>query len=70
MEMFGGLILSQVGIDTGGSETGHEIPGYHLRRSHQLQQQIVVRLFQSQERFDVLFGEENDVVFPERVSSI
>ena len=32
--------------------------------------QIVVqrfRLFQGQERLDVLFGEEDDVVFPERV---
>jgi hypothetical protein len=70
MEMLGGLVISQVGIHSGGPETGHEIPSDHLRRPHQFQQQLVVHLFQSQERFNVLFGEEDDVIFPERVGVV
>jgi hypothetical protein len=40
--MFGGLVISQVGVDAGGPETGHEVPGDHLRRPHQFQQQVII----------------------------
>jgi hypothetical protein len=63
--MFGGLVIPQVGIDPTGSEAVHEVPGNDLGGSHQFQQQFVVGLLHGKQGFNMPFGEQNDMVFPE-----
>lgn len=70
MEVLGGLVIPQVRVDAGSPEAGHEVPGDHLRRPHQFQEQVVVPLFQRQQRFYVLFRQKDDVVFPQRVGVV
>lgn len=70
MEMLGGLVLPQVGVNATGSESVHEVPGDRFGCSHQLQKQLVVGLFQGKKGFYVPLGEQDDMVFPERVSVV
>ena len=70
MEVLGGLVVSPVGVDAAGPEAGHEVRRDHPGRPNQLQQQVVVGVFEGEEGFDVLPGEEDDMVFPERIGVV
>lgn len=70
VEVFGGLVFSQVGVHPAGPEAVHEVAGDHLGRAQQFQEQVVVGLFQGDEGFDVPFGEQDHMVFPERVGVV
>ena len=70
VEVFGGLVLPQVGVHPAGPEAGHEVAGDHFGGAHQFQEQVVVGLFQGDQGFDVSFGEQDHVVFPDRVGVV
>lgn len=70
VEVLGGLVLTQVGVDAGCPAALHEVAGDQLGRPHQFQEQVVVRLLQGDEGFDVLFGEQHDMVLPDGIRMV
>lgn len=70
VEMLGGLIITQIGVNAAGTKTLHEVSGDHFGGSHKLQKQFVIGLLQGEQGFDVLSGEQHNMIFPERVGMV
>src|SRR6185369_5190508 len=68
--MFGGLVVTQVGIDTAAAVACHEVGSDPPRSAHQLQKQLVIRFIECEERVQVLLWEEYHVLLPDRVGMV